>query len=154
MSISTSPQNIYDNQEFYEGYKRLRESPTNFNDLLEFPTMRKHLDAKALQGKTILDLGCGNGGLSRYCAQHGALRVCGMDVSTRMIQDAVAATPRDEYSNVSFEVKSLESFIDDHRVEANKFDFVVSSLAFHYIENYISLIEGSSINQDRYMYFV
>ncbi len=52
-----SRQNIFDNETFFEGYKSLRELDTNYNDLLEQPTMRKLLPD--LMGKAVLDLGCG-----------------------------------------------------------------------------------------------
>ncbi len=136
------PQNIYDNKDFYEGYRKLRESPTNFNDLLEIPAMRQHIDSTIqLQGKIVLDVGCGSGGLTRHVAMQNAAHVYGIDVSSRMIQDAVSLT---QLQNVSFEVKSLESFIDAHESERNKFDLVLSSLAFHYIEDYDSLIAGKT----------
>lgn len=33
-------QNIYDNPEFFNQYKALRQRPTNYNRLLEQPTMK------------------------------------------------------------------------------------------------------------------
>ncbi len=35
-----SRQNIFDNEVFFEGYKKLRDNGTNYNDLLEQPAMR------------------------------------------------------------------------------------------------------------------
>lgn len=46
-------QNIYDNQEFFDGYKKLRGNQYSANNLEEIPAL---LD---LQGKAVLDLGCG-----------------------------------------------------------------------------------------------
>lgn len=52
-------QNIYDNNEFFENYKNTRLSNDSFNELLEQPAMKRLLPD--LQGKTVLDLGCGFG---------------------------------------------------------------------------------------------
>lgn len=46
-------QNIYDNDTFFKGYKTLRESENNYNDLLEQPAMAKLLPD--LTDKTVLD---------------------------------------------------------------------------------------------------
>lgn len=52
-------QNIYDNKEFFEKYKKLRENVDNYNNLVEQPTMDKPL--LDLNNKIVLDLGCGYG---------------------------------------------------------------------------------------------
>lgn len=52
-------QNIYDNLEFFNAYKMLRETDDNYNDLLEQPAMKKLLPD--LTDKRVLDLGCGFG---------------------------------------------------------------------------------------------
>ena len=52
-------QNIYANDAFFEGYKALRDGDCNFNDLLEQPAMADLLPD--LEGKAVLDLGCGYG---------------------------------------------------------------------------------------------
>lgn len=56
-------QNIFDNEAFFNGYKALRDSDCNANDLIEQPAMRKLLPD--LNGKTVLDLGCGDAFQSR-----------------------------------------------------------------------------------------
>lgn len=47
-------QNIYDNEEFFNGYRALRNNEVNYNDLLEQPAMAKLLPE--LTEKTVLDL--------------------------------------------------------------------------------------------------
>ena len=49
-----SRQNIFDNETFFDGYKALRDSDCNANDLIEQPAMRKLLPN--LNGKTVLDM--------------------------------------------------------------------------------------------------
>ena len=52
-------QNIYDNEIFFDGYKKLRGRKGNANDLFEIPALFSLLPS--LEGKKILDLGCGFG---------------------------------------------------------------------------------------------
>lgn len=52
-------QNIYDNETFFEGYRKLREREVNANVLFEIPTLHKLIPD--LNGKRVLDLGCGMG---------------------------------------------------------------------------------------------
>ena len=52
-------QNIFDNEIFFDGYRKLRETDVNYNDQLEQPAMNKLLPD--LCGKSVLDLGCGYG---------------------------------------------------------------------------------------------
>ena len=43
-----------------------------------------------LQGKTVLDVGCGTGEVSIAAARAGAARVIGLDIAPRMIRSGVA----------------------------------------------------------------
>ena len=52
-------QNIYDNEIFFEGYKKLRENTASANVLFEIPALLSLLPD--LEGKRVLDLGCGYG---------------------------------------------------------------------------------------------
>lgn len=61
----------------------MRESDTNYNDLLEQPAMRKLLPN--LLGKSILDLGCGYGHNCIEFVEKGATKVVGIDISEKML---------------------------------------------------------------------
>ena len=52
-------QNIYDDEIFFSGYKKLRTNENNANNLFETPALFSLL--ANLEGKVILDLGCGYG---------------------------------------------------------------------------------------------
>lgn len=52
-------QNIYDNPEFFKGYIALRQNPHSANEMLEKPALFSL--APVLDGKRVLDLGCGCG---------------------------------------------------------------------------------------------
>lgn len=79
-----SNQNIFDNEIFFEGYKTLRSGATNYNDLLEQPTMAKLLPD--LTEKSVLDLGCGYGHNCIDFIHRGATRVVGVDISKKNAQ--------------------------------------------------------------------
>lgn len=58
-------QNIYDNEIFFEWYKKIRERKANANNLFEIPALFSLLPD--LKGKKIMDLGCGFG---EHCIQY------------------------------------------------------------------------------------
>src|SRR6266542_7116134 len=76
-------QNIYDNEEFFEGYSRLPRSVEGLDGAPEWPALRALLPD--LRGLDVLDLGCGFGWFCRWGRQQGAAHVVGIDVSERML---------------------------------------------------------------------
>ena len=122
-----SRQNIVDNETFFNGYKALRESDCNANDLIEQPAMRKLLPD--LNGKSVLDLGCGYGHNCVDFVNRGAIRVAGIDISEKMLAVAEKESVNDkiEYRNMS---------MTDISKLAETFDFIYSSLAFHYVKDF------------------
>ena len=54
-AIVMAKQNIFDNEVFFNEYRKLRERENNANNLFEIPAMISLLPD--LNGKTILDLG-------------------------------------------------------------------------------------------------
>ena len=52
-----SKQNVYDNDTFFENFLSSRGNKVNFNDCIETPILFSMLPP--LEGKTILDIGCG-----------------------------------------------------------------------------------------------
>ena len=125
-------QNIYDNEDFYNGYHDLRNSKEipNANDLIEIPQLFDLIGD--VKDKKILDLGCGAGGHDRKLIDLGAKSVLGIDISTKMIEEARNTTNTDKITYKILSMNNLEE-LDE------KFDLVVSSLAIHYIEDYDSL---------------
>ena len=124
------PQNIYDNSVFYNEYKEMREGQINANELIEIPIMKTMLPD--LKGKRILDLGCGNGSMSKYFAENGASYVLALDISTNMIEEA---KEKNNHKNITYDVLGMENI----STIKEKFDLVFSSLAFHYIEDFNKL---------------
>lgn len=139
-------QNIFDNQEFFNNYYDIRNSDDCYNDLLEQPAMVELLPN--LNGKTVLDLGCGYGYNCIDFINRGAKRVVGLDISKKMLDIAneKSSDAKIEYINMNMtEVMLLNEC----------FDFVFSSLAFHYIENFTKLINDifTLLNQNGYILF-
>ncbi len=128
-----SKQNIYDNPEFYDGYRKLRERERNYNNMFEQPYLRSLLPP--LEGLRVLDLGCGSGPLCRYLASQGAVSVAGVDISEKMLSDA-QNHPGHRQEIVSYSHCPMEDF----EPEGMTFDLVVSSLAIQYVEDYEALI--------------
>jgi SAM-dependent methyltransferase len=126
-------QNVFDNEIFFSGYKKIREREANANDLFEIPALLSLLPD--LKGKRILDLGCGFGEHCKMFVQMGASRVVGIDISEKMLAVAKKenADPRIVYLHMPIEnIGELEE----------SFDVVVSSLAFHYVEDFSGVINA------------
>lgn len=128
-------QNVYDNKEFFDNYKAMRDAKINANELIEIPIIKKMIPD--VKGKSVLDLGCGAGEMSRYLASLGAKSVLGIDISKNMIKEAKLST---NYENVKFKICALE---DINKIK-DKFDVVYSSLAFHYVQDYQKLMQDIS----------
>lgn len=112
----------------------MREGKINANELLEIPNIKKMLPN--LEGKTILDIGCGEGGMSRYFVKKGASKVVAFDISTNMINEA----KKHNCKNIEYMVLSME----DLSKIRTKFDIVFSSLAFHYVKDFGKLMNDIS----------
>lgn len=119
-------QNIYDHEEFFAGYSRMRRSLEGLNGAPEWSSLRALLPQ--LKGSRVVDLGCGFGWFCRWAREQGADRVLGVDVSEKMLARARAMTS-DE--GVSYQRADLESL----DLPQGSFELIYSSLAFHYVGN-------------------
>ena len=131
-----SKQNIYDKKEFFDGYQNMRGQQINANNLIEKPQMIEMLP-NDVSGMSILDLGCGSGGLSKLLSDAGAKYVLGTDISKNMISEA---NKTDIKGKLEFKVMAMEEIDQIHK----KFDMVVSSLAFHYVKDFEKLAKDIS----------
>ncbi len=126
-------ENIYDNPDFFESYSQMERSKKGLEAAGEWQTLKEMLPD--FKGKHVLDLGCGYGWHSIYAAEEGASSVTGVDISEKMLQVARAKTNLEA-------VQYLHEDIDKVRFEANSFDIVISSLAFHYVEKFDELVKN------------
>ena len=118
-------QNIYDNDEFFAGYRQLRRSEEGLAGAPEWPTLQAMLPD--LKGRRVLDLGCGFGWFCRWALAQDAASVVGIDVSQNMLAHAK------ETSDAA--IRFVRADLDTLRLEPGTFDLVYSSLAFHYLMN-------------------
>jgi len=123
-----SAQNIYDDPDFFAGYARLPRSELGLDAQLEWPAFQRMLPT-SLEGKRVLDLGCGLGYFARMARARGAREVVAVDISERMLEDARS---RGADAGILYLRANLEEF----EPEAAAFDLVTSSLALHYLADY------------------
>lgn len=128
-----SKQNIYDDEVFFGNFRSSRSSPVNFNDCVETPILLSMLPD--LNGKAILDIGCGMGQHARQYADMGAKSVLGIDISEKMLAYARVHNGGENITYRRMAMEELES-ID------GCFDLVTSSLAFDYVEDFEGLMDA------------
>jgi SAM-dependent methyltransferase len=124
-------QNIYDNPEFFAGYKALRDAQAGLNEVLEQPALLALLPN--VTAAHVLDLGCGDGCQCVRLIERGAKHVIGVDISRNMIALAHQNAKGDH--RIAFHHTAMEDFA----AAPAAFDLVVSSLAFHYVADLAEL---------------
>jgi 2-polyprenyl-3-methyl-5-hydroxy-6-metoxy-1,4-benzoquinol methylase len=126
------PQNIYDDPAFFAGYSTLERFGAGWERAAEHADLLGLLPDVA--GRRVLDLGCGAGQLAHHVATTGAAEVVGVDVSERML-----ALARDQWAHprVTYRREAIETVA----FAAARFDLVVSSLVFHYVDDYRRLVQ-------------
>ena len=84
------PQNIYDDEVFFQGYKSLRQNDAGLNGALEVPALRSLLPD--LSGLHVLDLGCGFGDFARFARARRAASGTAIDIARRRRERAAVRT--------------------------------------------------------------
>lgn len=125
------PQNIYDDETFFNGYKKLRENINSANILEEKPAIFSLLPD--LKGCDILDLGCGYGENCKAFSDMGARSVTGIDISAKMLDVALR-------ENAGLNIAYYNMGMEEIGILDLKFDIVVSSLAVHYVSGFNKLV--------------
>ncbi len=141
-----STQNIFDNQTFFDGYKALRNGECNANDLIEQPAMRKLIPD--LSGKSVLDLGCGYGHNCIDFVRSGAEKVVGIDISEKMLEVAKSESANEKIRYVNMSMTDIGKLNE-------RFDFIYSSLSFHYVKDFNAFAEEMyfALNTGGYLLF-
>lgn len=118
--------NIYDNKQFFAEYAKMPRSQQGLagaGEWQQFKALFPDLD-----GKSVLDIGCGYGWHCKYAVECGANQVTGIDLSEKMIREA---SEKNSDSKITYRVCGLE----DYDYPAESYDCVISNLVLHYIED-------------------
>ena len=128
-------ENKYDTERFFQKYSQMTRSQKGLQGAGEWSELQKILPDFC--GKRVLDLGCGYGWHCKYAAEHGAFSVLGTDISKKMLAKAqvINSAPQINYQCIAMEDLSFPE---------RTFDVILSSLAFHYIEDFESLVVNIS----------
>lgn len=118
--------NEYDDEIFFRQYADMPRSKKGLSAAGEWSQLRPLFPP--LQGKSVLDLGCGYGWHCAFAQQQGAVRVLGIDLSEKMIREA---RNRNSKNEIMYRVCGIE----EYEYPENEWDCVVSNLALHYIED-------------------
>lgn len=121
--------NEYDNGHFFEEYAKMPRSRDGLRAAGEWHQLKPLFPP--LEGKSVLDLGCGYGWHCKFAAEQGAVRVLGLDLSEKMIAEAGR---RNADAKVEYRVCGME----EYAYPEDQWDCAVSNLALHYVED----IEG------------
>lgn len=124
-------ENKYDDKTFFDKYSEMSRSKLGLKGAGEWHELRKLLTD--FDGKSVLDLGCGYGWHCKYASDSGAKNVLGIDISSMMLDKAKAL-------NTAPNIEYLKSTMEDYTYPDQAFDFVISSLAIHYIADYKKLV--------------
>lgn len=128
-------QNIYDDNDFFNGYLALRDGFAPFNQFIEQPTL--HALLPPLKNSRVAELGCGFGTFARFAADAGASEVLAVDLSAKMFEVA-------RQRNARPCIRFIQGALEDVELGEETFDIAVSSLAIHYIADYVTLMKKVS----------
>ena len=128
-------ENKYDNERFFQKYSEMTRSKKGLEGAGEWSELQKILPD--FHKKKVLDLGCGYGWHCKYAADHGAEYILGTDISHKMLEVAKErnSAPQIDYQGVAMEDLSFPD---------RTFDVVLSSLAFHYVRDFGTLLNNIS----------
>lgn len=126
-------ENKYDDPVFFQKYSQMTRSQLGLAGAGEWPELQKMLPD--FSGKRVLDLGCGYGWHCIYAAEHGAQQVLGVDLSAQMLQVAREKTTAPQ-------VQYRQAAMEDLVFPEGQFDILLSSLAFHYIQDWSALAQS------------
>ena len=116
--------NEYEDEAFFQQYAQMSRSREGLSAAGEWHQLRPLFPP--LEGKSVLDLGCGYGWHCKFAAEQGARQVLGIDLSRKMIEEA---RRRNSGAGIRYQVCG----IGEYAYPEAAWDCVVSNLALHYI---------------------
>lgn len=117
--------------EYFDGYSGIWVHWLMLSDDARTLAYKKAIFNADLAGKTVLDLGCGSGILSSFCALAGAKRVYAVDASA-IVEQARAVVKANQLEDI---VTVIQGDIDtlDLPVPLNSIDVIVSEWMGHFL---------------------
>lgn len=99
-----------------------------------------------IKGQTVLDLGCGTGILSMFCAKAGAAKVLGVDMSEiiHSTRDIVRENGLDD------RISLIKGRLEDVNLEGEKFDILVSEWMGYFLL-YEGMLDSVISARDKYL---
>ncbi|QNK56412.1 bifunctional 2-polyprenyl-6-hydroxyphenol methylase/3-demethylubiquinol 3-O-methyltransferase UbiG [Paenibacillus sp. PAMC21692] len=125
-------QNKYDEEEFFDAYGKMERSLKGLEGAGEWHVLRSLIPE--LRDRSVLDLGCGYGWHCLYAHEQGASDVTGIDISAKMLEKASTLAQ-------GTGIQYMRLPIEDIVFPPDRFDVVISSLAFHYVEDFSAICE-------------
>lgn len=110
-------------------YENFTEDENSYSYTIEWPCIKKMLPC--LQGKKILDLGCGTGRFDFLFEEENPACILGIDISEQMLRIAKEKSGIRQ-SKVEFMKGDISNF---NKYIAGKYDFIFSSTTIHYIND-------------------
>jgi ubiquinone/menaquinone biosynthesis C-methylase UbiE len=92
-----------------------------------------------VQGKNVLELGCGGGQNAIVLAKWGASRVWGVDQSAKQLEHARTLARQEKVAERTKFLEANVEFIP--QLEDNTFDLILSSHALNYVENLQAVLQ-------------
>jgi trans-aconitate methyltransferase len=114
----------YDEGEFFENYRKRRNRKESPNNVIEKPVLLELIGK--VEGKKVLDLGCGDAEIGVELLQHGCLSYKGIEGSVNMAR--VAA---DNLAGIDGDVELTS--MEEWDSPSEEYDLVLSRFALHYI---------------------
>ena len=116
--------NEYENEVFFAQYAQMPRSKEGLTAAGEWHQLQRLMPE--LKEKRVLDLGCGYGWHCKYAADQGAAEVLGIDMSPKMLEEALR---RNRDDRLRYRVCSLE----EYEYPRDTWDVALSNLALHYV---------------------
>ncbi|MEQ8677269.1 MAG: class I SAM-dependent methyltransferase [Aggregatilineales bacterium] len=125
---------FYDDENIFNTYANSRKRDNSPNETLELPIIRELVGD--VNGKRVLDIGCGDGLYGTTLLEAGATQYTGIEPAQRMFK--LAQKNLFSHNNADVHHRSAEqwAYIPDD------FDLVISRLALHYVGEIASVFNG------------
>jgi cyclopropane fatty-acyl-phospholipid synthase-like methyltransferase len=139
---------VYDLGEFFESYMKRRNRPHSPNNVIEKPILLELLGR--VDGKRILDLGCGDAEIGVELLKQGGISYLGLEGSENM---ARVAAENLEGKAGQVKLTSMEEW----GPQTEQYDLVISRFALHYIADLASVfqkVHDSLVTGGRFVFSV